>query len=69
MVANHLRQKVPGWPRGPPLGRGVSYGAVASQVKGDTGHVEKTSKNIWEIQKSLEDVLDYYPKGALSAGG
>ena len=27
---------------GPPLGRGVSCGAVAGQVKGDTVHIEKS---------------------------
>jgi len=38
----------------PPLQRGVSCGAVACQVKGDTVHMEKSFQNIWEIQKGLE---------------
>lgn len=41
--ASDLRQRVEGGSPGgwPPLQRGVSCGAVASQVKGNTGHVEK----------------------------
>ena len=43
-----------GAPLGPPLGRGVSCGAVACQVKGDIVYIEKgCQKNIWEIQKGL----------------
>ena len=45
-----------GTPLGPPLGRGVSCGAVACQVKGDTVHIEKRFKKyLRNFKKAFAD--------------